>query len=32
MIFALVFTEPEDGVTRVISLRRATKRERRLYA
>jgi uncharacterized DUF497 family protein len=32
MIFALVFTEAEDGVTRVISLRRATKRERRLYA
>ena len=32
MIFALVFTEPEDGVTRVISLRRATKPERRLYA
>jgi uncharacterized protein len=32
MIFALVFTETEDGVTRVISLRRATKRERRLYA
>ena len=32
MIFALVFTEPEDGVTRVISLRRATKPERKLYA
>jgi hypothetical protein len=30
-IFVLVFTEPEDGVTRVISLRRATKREQRLY-
>ncbi len=30
-VFALVFTEPEDGVTRVISLRRATKREQRLY-
>ena len=31
-IYVLVFTEPEDGVTRVISLRQATKREKRLYA
>ena len=32
VLHSLVFTEPEDGVTRVISLRRATKRETRLYA
>lgn len=32
IVFALVFTEPEESVTRVISLRRATKGERRLYA
>jgi uncharacterized DUF497 family protein len=31
-IHLLVFSEPEDGLTRVISLRRATKRERKLYA
>ncbi|MEQ1754950.1 MAG: BrnT family toxin [Micropepsaceae bacterium] len=30
--YALAFTEPEDGVIRVISLRRATTRETRLYA
>jgi hypothetical protein len=30
-IHALVFTEPEENLTRVISLREATKRERRLY-
>jgi uncharacterized protein len=30
-IHALVFVEPEDGPTRVISLREATKRERKLY-
>ena len=32
MIHTLVFSEPADGVTRVISLRHATKRETRLYA
>jgi len=31
-IYTLVFSEPADGVTRVISLRHATKRETRLYA
>lgn len=30
-LFALVFTVPEEEVTRVISLREATKKERRLY-
>jgi uncharacterized protein len=31
-LHALVFTERDEDVTRVISLREATKRERRLYA
>jgi uncharacterized protein len=30
-LFALVFTVRDDDVTRVISLREATKRERKLY-
>lgn len=30
-LFALVFTVPEEEVTRVISLREATKKERKLY-
>ncbi len=31
-LFALVFTVRDDDVTRVISLREATKKERKLYA
>jgi len=31
-VHVVVFTEPEDGVTRIISMRRATKRETRFYA
>ena len=31
-LFALVFTERDEDVTRVISLREATKKERKLYA
>lgn len=31
-LYALVFTERGESVTRVISLREATKRERKLYA
>lgn len=30
-LYALVFTEPEENLTRVISLREATRRERKLY-
>jgi uncharacterized DUF497 family protein len=31
-LHVVVFTEPEDGVTRIISMRRATKQEARQYA
>jgi uncharacterized DUF497 family protein len=31
-LFALIFTTRDDDVTRVISLREATKKERKLYA
>ena len=30
-VFALVYTEPEPDLIRVISLRRATRNEQRLY-
>lgn len=31
-LHVVVFTDPEDGVTRIISMRRATKQEARQYA